>query len=396
MPTRPCWVEIRTRALEANFRFLTELAHPHADLLAVIKADAYGHSLALCAPALEHAGANWFGVTSVEEGIAARAFCPDARILILTGPFPGQAQECILHSLTPVVWEARQLDELAQANPAGAPQLAVHLEIDTGMSRQGVPPGNLQPILDRFAAPSPFRLEGLMTHLYAADEAGSHVTRDQLARLDLALIRIAAQGLQPEWLNVGNSASLLAGDTADIHALAARYGCRVLVRPGLALYGLVPEFNPPFNQSPGPTEPASIAEARRFLQPVLTWKTRVVSLRTVPAGAAIGYNGTFVAPHPMRLALLAAGYADGLNRSLGNHFSVLVRGRHAPLVGRISMDHSVIDVTEIEEAAPGDEVVLLGTQGGQSISAYEHAHAGQTIPWEVFTRIGSRVTRCAV
>jgi alanine racemase len=398
--TRPCWVEIRTRALQANFRFLLGLAAPHAELLAIVKADAYGHSLALCAPALEQAGARWLGVTSVEEGAAARALCPEARILVLAGPFPGQGRDCILHSLTPVVWEPWQLDELALVHPHGAPQLSVHLEIDTGMSRQGASLDQLQPVLDRFAAPSPFRLEGLLTHLYAADEAGGRVTRDQLARLDLVLARLQALGIQPDWLNVGNSAALLAGDAAVIHALAARYGCRALLRPGLSLYGLVPEFDPPFNppysQSFAPPEPASLAEARRTLQPVLTWKTRIVSLRSVPAGAAVGYNGSFVAPQPMRLALLAAGYADGLSRSLGNQGSVLVHGQFAALVGRISMDQSVIDVSGIENAAPGDEVVLLGTQDGETITAFDHARATQTIPWEIFTRIGPRVPRCAV
>ncbi|HVC46024.1 MAG TPA: alanine racemase [Terracidiphilus sp.] len=396
MPTRPCWVEIHTRALEANFRFLAGLAHPHAELLAIVKADAYGHSLALCAPAVEHAGARWLGVTSVEEGAAVRNLCPEARILVLAGPFPGQGRDCILHGLTPVVWETWQLDELALAHPHGAPQLPVHLEIDTGMSRQGSAIDQLQPLLIRFAAPSPFRLEGLMTHLYAADEADGRVTRDQLRRLDLVLTRLAALGLQPDWLNVGNSAALLAGQAALIHALAARYGGRALLRPGLALYGLVPEFDPDFNPGNGPAEPAPLTEARRTVQPVLSWKTRIVSLRSVPAGVAVGYNSSFVASQPMRLALLAAGYGDGLSRSLGNHFSVLVHGRFAPFVGRISMDQSVIDVSDIEEAAPGDEVVLIGTQNSQTITAFDHARAAQTIPWEVFTRIGPRVPRCAV
>lgn len=396
MPTRPCWVEICTGALQANFRFLAGLAKPHAELLAIVKADAYGHSLALCASALEDAGARWLGVTSVEEGAAARAHCPDARIVVLAGPFPGQGRDCILHGLTPVVWEPWQLDELALAHPLGAPQLQIHLEIDTGMSRQGASLDDLQPILDRFAAHTPFRLEGLMTHLYAADEAGGRVTRDQLTRLDRVLSHLAARGLQPDWLNVGNSAALLAGDDALIHALAARYDCRALLRPGLALYGLVPEFDPPFNQPFGTAEPPAIAEARRTLQPVLAWKTRIVSIHSIHAGATVGYNGSFVAPHPMRIALLSAGYADGLTRGLGNQFSALVQGCFAPFVGRISMDQSVVDVTAIEDAAPGNEVVLLGTQGDAIVTAFDHARATQTIPWEVFTRIGPRVPRCAV
>ncbi len=143
------------------------------------------------------------------------------------------------------------------------------------------------------------------------------------------------------------------------------------------------------------TEPALI-EARRSLRPVLTWKSRVVSVRELPPGAVVGYNATFVATEPMRVALIAAGYADGLDRRLGNGFSVLVRGQRAPLVGRISMDQAVLDVTEIPGVAPGDEVVLLGAQGSETISAFDHAQAAGTIPWEVFTRIAARVPRIAI
>ena len=143
-----------------------------------------------------------------------------------------------------------------------------------------------------------------------------------------------------------------------------------------------------------------MAAARARLQPVLAWKTRVIGVRSVPAGAVVGYNGTFVATEPMRLALLAVGYADGLDRRLGNRFSLLVRGQRAPLVGRISMDQAVLDVTEIPGVAHGDEVVILGTQkgsqGSETITAFDHAQAAETIPWEVFTRIGARVPRVAV
>jgi len=180
-----------------------------------------------------------------------------------------------------------------------------------------------------------------------------------------------------------------------IAALASRHGMKALLRPGLALYGLIPQFDPQFEPPQSP-EPSSMAAARAKLQPVLEWKTRVVGLRSVPAGAVVGYNGTFVATEPMRLALLAVGYADGLDRHLGNHFSLLVRGARAPLVGRISMDQTVIDVTEIPLVAIGDEVVILGAQGGEAITAFDHAKVAQTIPWDIFTRIGARVPRVAV
>jgi alanine racemase len=393
---RPCRVEIRTRALEENFRFLAGLAAPHAELLAIVKANAYGHSLALCAPAVVRAGAKWLGVTSVEEGIVARALCPEASVLVIAGVFPGQAAAAIQFQLTPVAWEPWQLDELQAAALAAGAQtgsVPVHLEIDTGMSRQGAGLGDIARIIACFGPGSPLRLEGVMTHLFAADEADGQMTQAQLARLDQAMSRISAAGLFAEWLNVGASATLLAGQAPAIAELAARHGMRAMLRPGLALYGLVPHFDPLFSPA---EEPPTLASARAALQPVLAWKAEVVGVRSVSEGATVGYNGTFVATEPMRLALVSVGYADGLDRRLGNRFSFLVCGRRAPLVGRVSMDQAVLDVTEIPEVQPGDEVVLLGAQGGETITAFDHADAAGTIPWEVFTRIGPRVPRIAI
>jgi alanine racemase len=394
VPTRPCWAEIHTQALEANLRFLTTLAAPSAELLAIVKADSYGHSLTLCAPAVVRAGAQWLGVTSVEEGVAARALCPLARILVIGGVFPGQGATVVQHRLTTVAWEPWQLEELetaAQVAGLGPGVLPIHLEIDTGMSRQGASPRGLDPVLARLSPASPLRLEAVMTHLFAADEADARVTGDQLAQLDETLGRISSAGHFAEWLNVGNSAALLAGQAPAVAELAARHGMKALMRPGLALYGLVPEFEPPFRE-----EPATLAAARANLKPALTWKSRVVGVRSVAAGTVVGYNGTFVATEPMLLALVAAGYADGLERRLGNRFSVLVRGQRAPLVGRVSMDQAVLDVTEIAGVKAGDEVVLLGSQGGETVSAFDHARCAGTIPWEIFTRIAQRVPRIAV
>ena len=231
-----------------------------------------------------------------------------------------------------------------------------------------------------------------MTHLFAADEADGKTTDDQLERMEAAVNRIQSAGINAGVLNIGNSAALLAGQAEKLSALADRHGMKTLIRPGLALYGLVPEYDPDFSSA----EPVSLSHARNDLKPVLSWKTQVVSVRSVATGAVVGYNGTFVATEPMRLALIAAGYADGLDRKLGNRFSVLVRGQRAPLVGRISMDQSVIDVTEIPGVATGDEVVLIGQQGDETISAFDHAKAAGTIPWEVFTRIAARVPRIPV
>jgi alanine racemase len=400
MPTRPCWVEISAPSLENNYRFLESIAPGQAELLAIVKADAYGHSLAVCAPAAVRAGARWLGVTSVEEGVQARAACPESRILVMGGVFPGQGPAILEHALAAVAWTPDQLDELqsaARAAKVGPGTITVHLEINTGMSRQGADPGGLEPVLGQFGANSPLRLEAVTTHLYASDESNGEATARQLACLEEALFRINAAeagiALRPKWLSVGASAALLGNDAHAIAALVERSGLKLMLRPGLALYGVAPRYEPPFGEQ---GEPSTLTAAQKVLKPVLAWKTRVVSLRDVPAGAEIGYNGTFVATEPMRLALLAVGYADGLDRHLGNRFSLLVRGQRAPIVGRISMDQSVIDVTKISGVEAGDEVVILGSQGGETISVFDHADAAGTIPWEVFTRIGPRVRRIAV
>jgi alanine racemase len=392
MKTHPCRVEIRTRFLEDNFKFLLELAAPHAELMAVVKGDAYGHSLELCAPAAVRAGARWLSVATVEEGVAARVLCPEAGVLVLCGAFPGQGAAVVEHRLSAAAWQPWQLDELEGAARAAGKTVSVHVEIDTGMSRQGVSLDGLLSLLERFHAGSPLKLEGVMTHLLAADEADGRATETQLVLLEKMLSRMEASGLHPEWLHAGSSATLLAGDAARIAVLGTHYGMKTMLRPGMALYGVVPRFNPEFKTE----TPPSLTSARARLHPVLTWKTRVMGVRAVPVGAVVGYNGTFVATEPMRLALVAAGYADGLNRLLGNRFSLLVRGQRAPLAGRVSMDTAVVDVTEIDGVEPGDEVVILGEQGGESITAYDHAEATGTIPWEVFTRIGARVPRIRV
>jgi alanine racemase len=251
-------------------------------------------------------------------------------------------------------------------------------------------------VLARLTPASPLKLEGVMTHLFAADEADEQVTTEQLARLEDALHRIEAAGLYADWLNVGNSAALLAGQAGAIAELAARHGMKAMLRPGLALYGLVPKYEPGFEAPFAQEEPATLAAARANLKPVLSWKTAVVGVRTIVAGTVVGYNGTFVATEPMRLALVAVGYGDGLDRRLGNRFSLLVRGQRAPLVGRVSMDQAVLDVTEIAGVEAGDEVTIVGTQGGETITAFDHAEAVGTIPWEIFTRIARRVRRIGV
>ena len=405
MCTRPVWAEISRQALLANFRKLRDRAGRGVDLLAVAKANAYGHGILECAPLLagpaaEHR-ADWIGVTCVEEGIRVRPSCPDARILVMSSLWRGEAAATLEHCLTPVVWEPFHFDELE----AGAAKLGlksqsvpVHLEIDTGMSRQGVRfvqsdsagSAELASLLARFSAPSPLRLEGVMTHFSAPEMLEEPTSDDQITRLAAALSVIAAHGLKPEWIHAGNSAILLAADhTARLVELASTYGARFMLRPGLTLYGYPARFSP--------VEAAqSFNQELRGYRPVLEWKTRITSLRTVQAGESAGYNAAYRAPSKSRLALLPMGYADGLNRLLSNRGSVLVRGQRAPIAGRISMDQTIIDATHVRGVETGDEVVVIGNQGVESISAYDIADQTGTIPFEVLCGINTRVARVLV
>jgi alanine racemase len=386
-PALASLAEIDTRALEDNYRALRQLAPGSAECVAVVKANAYGHSLALCAPAAVRAGAHWLAVASVEEAVTARALAPQARLLALGSLLPGWGAAVIAHNITPSVWTLEQLDELDSAARAAAlspASLPIHLEIDTGMSRQGAGLKELPRILARFTAASPLRIEAVMTHLYASDEANGVRSAQQYTKLDEALriLQSSPAAAHLQYLSAGASAALLGSDAADIAGIAQRFSLKPMLRLGLALYGVVPRRNS--------------EDQSNSLEPVLTWKTRVASLRTISAGTEIGYNGTFTATEPMRLALIPTGYADGLDRKLSNRFSLLVHGQRAPLVGRISMDMAVLDVTEISGVETGDEVVILGTQASETISAYNLADASETITWEVFTRIGPRVTRVPV
>jgi alanine racemase len=386
-PNRPVWAEISSQRLLANYETLRGLAGSKADLMPVVKADAYGHDALACAPLLAAAGARWLGVTSTEEGCAVRAVCPQPRILLMSGIFQGDAETVVDWGLTPVVWEPWHLDMLEQVGiarslPSGS--IAVHLEIDTGMSRQGVGVAELASLLARFQSASCLRLEGVMTHFSSPETISTIRPNPQLATLQAALGMIAANGLRPQWLHAGNSSTIIAGsDRQALSRMASQAGARLMLRPGLALYGYVDRV----------TQDGLSWDGEPGFVPVLTWKTQVTSLRSLRAGDTAGYGNTFVAAGDTRLALLPVGYADGFNRLLSNRGYVLIRGQEAPIAGRVSMDQATVDVTAIPDVAIGDEVVLLGSQGSETLDAWNLADLCGTVPWEVLCAIGPRVPR---
>ena len=392
MPTRPVWVEISLSRLLKNYENLRQASSGYGELLPVVKANAYGHGVLLCAPCLVLAGAHWLGVTGTEEGVQVPAVCPAPEILLMSGVWPGEAEAVIEHKLTPVVWEHCHLELLEQAAAQRRMlpgTLAVHLEIDTGMSRQGVRVSELTALLQRFHRDSCLRLTGVMTHFSASANLSSTHENPQLKDFSTALDLVLAGGQRPEWLHAGNSATILAGsDRERLARMASRIGARLMMRPGLALYGYLDRIT-------CDGSPVDAIDTREF-EPVLTWKTRVVSLRTIKPGETAGYGSTFTAQRLTRLGLLPAGYADGINRALSNRGHVLIRGEYAPIAGRISMDQTVVDITEIPGVSIGDEAVLIGDQDSRSITAWDIADLTGTIPWEVLCAIGSRVHRQSV
>jgi alanine racemase len=391
------WVEIDEERVAGNFaalnRVLAEASASPMTLLAVVKANAYGHGIEVCAPMLARAGAEWLGVTDAAEGAAVRAALTASgrarvdqpRILVMSGMtgLPEEAQLIVQEGLTAVAWESDHLELLAEASRrAGVTEpVPVHVEIDTGMARQGVASGEeLGRLLQQIAATPELRLDGVFTHFASTEVAHATQTREQERRFEGAIAQVAAAGLRPEWVHVGNSSFIDNGGEPGslqwVSGVAARVGARAMARAGLALYGYLL-----------PIEGARDGEAplvRPQVRPVMQWKTRVIGLREVEAGATVGYNGIFVAERGMRLALLPVGYADGMRRELSASNIkaggwVIVRGQRAPIVGRVSMNLTVVDVSAIAGVAVGDEVTLLG----DGVTAEDHAQLAGTIAYEI-------------
>ena len=391
------WVEISAERLAANYRILKQTVAEQVDVLAVIKADAYGHGASLCAPVLAQAGAKWLGVGDASEGAMVRGALEAAnikpenqpRVFVMNEGLPEDAEAVVRHRLTSVVSTVEQLRMLGKYSPA---PLGVHLEIDTGMSRQGVSAGKpLAAVLDWLSEHrGSVVLEGVLTHFAASEVTGSHQTLNQRRSFEDALRHVAKFGLRPSWIHAGNSSSI--DNVADdwlpwITKLAQSIGARPMVRSGLGLYG----YCLPIESEQCFAGPAA-EHACSGLRPVMTWKARVTGLREVEPGTQIGYNGTFTAQRPMRLALLPVGYADGLRRELSSTNErgggwVIIAGQRAPIVGRVSMNLTVVDVTDLPNIAIGDEVVLLG----DGVTADDHAALASTIPYEILC--GVRASR---
>lgn len=379
--TRPTWAEVSLSALRKNFRLVQSFVGSEVNICAIVKADAYGHGAVECSRVFVHEGARWFGVTGLDEAIPLRNAGIESRILLMTGFWRGEQEEIVRQGLTPTVWERSQIELLSEAVvEMRARPLAVHLKIDTGMGRLGALPGELRSIIKTLQSSPGVFLEGVSTHLASSEVLDAKSVERQRAVFRDALNILRTQGFDPPLTHIANTSAMF----------SRREPWNTMVRPGLALYG----YSLPFEKSGKFVEAHDVPALNvPALTPALTWKTRILSLRDLPANQALGYGGTYITKVPSRIAVLPVGYADGLNRKLSSRGRVVVRGGFAPIVGRISMDLTLIDVTAIPSVETGDEVVLLGASDGLTVSAHEHAALAETIPYEILCNVSKRVPR---
>ena len=374
---RPTWAEIDFNNLAANFNRVRQRVSPVARVMAVVKANAYGHGAVACARRLAKEGADWFGVALPEEGIELRSANITQPVLCLGGFWPGQAAACIQHNLTPVVSRLDMIEALNQAASNAGVVADVHVKVDTGMGRLGVRFDQLSEFVDALAQFRNVRIDGIMSHLAAADDnACQPLTRDQIQRFEDAVVVFRDHGYRPTHQHLANSAGI--------------YGHRDawgnMVRPGGVLYGLWRDVLPLTTSDPG-------------LVPVMSLHTRISLLKWVPPGETIGYGCTFEASRRSLIATLPVGYHDGYMRGLSNRAHVIVRGVYAPVVGRISMDLTLIDVTNVSGVELDDQVTLLGWNRQQTelnIPAEDLARIAGTLSYEVTCGVSERVPRVYV
>ena len=374
--TRPTWAEVSLAALRQNFRTVLQHVGAGVTVCAVVKADAYGHGALECSRALQEEGACWLGVTSLDEAIPLRDAGIESRILLMTGFWRGEEIEIVRLGLTPTVWEPWHIDALERAAVSAKFRQAVHLKVDTGMGRLGVSLDELPGVLKSLKSAPHLVLEGLSTHLASSEIMDAPSVADQSRRFEEAAGMVRAAGFEPTLVHMANTSALI----------SRREILNNMVRPGIALYGYYLPFQRAGREVSGGT-------LRLPVKPVLTWKTRILSMRNFAANQALGYGGTYVTKAPAHVAVLPVGYADGYNRQLSNRGRVIIRDHYAPIVGSISMDLTLVDVTGIPGVAVGDEVILLGTSDGLSVDALEHARLANSSPYEILCNISKRVPR---
>lgn len=364
-----CYVEISRSRIASNYRAVCTAAGIGAEVMGVVKADAYGHGAVEVSRILIQEGARWLAVSSVEEGITLRRAGIECRILVMAGVMPWERGAIREYNLTPTL---HSVEEIAQFQDVEANSpLDVHLKIDTGLNRLGTRAAADEIARAILAAPG-IRLEGLMSHFASAADFTSPQTDEQIRIFNDVVDTLSRLGVRPPLTHC-----------ASTNAIAyARPGAfNPLVRPGHAIYGYV---SPARGEAP---------HTALLVEPALSWKTRIVAVKDLPYGARVGYGGSYVASGPMRIAVLAAGYADGISHRLSNKGKVIAGGKFAPILGTVSMDLTTIDITESPGLKRGDEVTLLGREGNVSLDAQQIARTAGTISYNVLCGISARVKR---
>ena len=387
MKSRPIWAEVSVPALVHNLEAIRNYVNPASDkrktprkILSIVKGNAYGHGGPQVARILEKAGSDWFGVTCTDEGVALRKAGVKKPVLILTSFVAGEEQRLVEHSLTAVIHRCEQLAQLEKAAARkGKKRVAFHLKIDSGMNRLGISTSDVECFARQLAKCKRIELGGVMTHFASSeafsDSAAGRQTKEQEQRFYAALDRLRALGIDPGLVHLANSAAIVSRPEtwAD------------MVRPGAILYGYQPGYDP--------VEKRPEIEALLPLEPVMSLRTKIINVRQVPAGAGVGYNSSFVTRRPSRIGVLAAGYGDGIHRSLGNKGTVLLHGKLAPIVGIISMDVTMIDVTDVAEAQVGDIATVYGTEGKHRHPAHLVARSLGTVTSDLLCMVSQRVPR---
>ncbi len=368
---RPTWAEIDLDALAHNFHIINDQVGPQVRVMAVVKANAYGHGARECARRLEAEGAEWFGVALPEEGIELRHAGITQPILCLGGFWQGQAAACIQQGLVPVVYRLDMIESLDRAAKDAGATVDVHVKVDTGMGRLGVRWDELGPFVAELKRFDNIRVDGVMSHFAAADDPTCEPLTDyQVRRFEDTSSVFRAYGHNPTHRHVANSAGIFGQPAAWAN----------MVRPGGALYGLWRDVLPPLEKEPD-------------LRSVMSLRSRIELLKWVPQGETIGYGCTFEASRRSLIATLPLGYDDGYMRGLSNRAHVLVRDAYAPVVGRISMDLTLLDVTNVPGVALNDEVTLFGRSGELEVAVEDLAKVVGTLSYEVTCRVGQRVPR---
>jgi alanine racemase len=367
--------EIDLQAFKHNLQSLRRYLDPQTRIMAVVKADAYGHGAVACARMAVKSGADYLGVAAIEEGIELRENGLSSHILIMASIFPDEAEDLIRHNLETIVCTQSLARALAKEAKKQNKTVSVHIKVDTGMNRLGISPEKLPDLLDQIRNLKNLKIEAISTHFSSADDEDKSITQAQLEKFHTALAIVSQEGVQIPGVHSANTSAIFKFPESHFN----------MVRPGLILYGAVP--------SPSLQPVIDRIKNLSPFQPVMQWKSQTILVKSVPKGQAVSYSGSHTTQRESLIATLPIGYADGLHRILSNNMDVLIRGQRAPQVGNICMDMILIDVTDVPDVQAGDDVVIFGRQGSQAITVEELALKGKTIPYEILCNVGKRVPR---